>query len=62
MITEWFCFQHEDGDIKRRHYGMFRCSEWAGPDDDDCVIHLAEIREHGTVDLNDMPEPNRTVR
>ena len=62
MITEWFCFQHNDGDIKIRHHGMYRCSAWTGPDGDPCHIVLAQIREHGTVDLNDMPEPNRTVR
>jgi len=62
MITEWFCFTHEDGDIKIRDYGAYRCSDWKGPDDDDCVIHLAEIVHYGHIDLNDIPIPNRTAR
>jgi len=62
MITDWFCFTHEDFDVKKRHYGTFRCSLWRGPDDDTCVIHLAQIIDVGDTDLNDMPEPNRTVR
>ncbi len=62
MTTAWFCFTHNDFDIKKRHYGAYRCSEWAGPDDDTCVIHLAQIVDLDGTDLNDMPEPDRTVR
>ena len=62
MITEWFCFQHNDGDIKKRHHGAYTCSMWDGPDGDPCWIRLARIVEHGTTDINDIPEPNRTVR
>jgi hypothetical protein len=62
VITEWFCFEHEDGDIKKRHHGAYRCSNWKGPDDDTCVILLAQIVEVGDTDLNDIPEPDRTAR
>ena len=62
MTTDWYCFTHNDFDIRKRHHGEYRCSDWAGPDDDVCVIHLARIIDVGDTDLNDLPEPNRTVR
>ena len=62
MITDWYCFEHEDFDIRIRNRGRYTCDAWGGPDGDPCWIRLAEIIEHGETDINDIPVPNRTAR
>ena len=62
MTTAWFCFTHDDFDIKKRHHGLYRCSDWKGPDDDTCQIVLAKITQYGHIDMNNGPIPNRTAR